>query len=220
MNVKDLFAKAENGTLNYDQFVALTTENKVKFADLSEGGYVDKNKYNDEINSLNAQLKTLNDTINQRDNDLTNLKQQLKDAGQDATKLADLTNQFTTLQTKYDNDVKDYQAQLAKQKYDYAVKTLAGNEKFTSNAAKNFFIETLSGANLAMEGEKIVGVDDFITKYKAENADSFVVEQSTQTPPADNTENKLPKFAGPTSAQTGNPEVKTGQFGFNFRGVR
>lgn len=216
MNVKDLFAKAENGTLTYDQFKSLAEENKVKFADLSEGNYVDKNKYSNEVSSLESQVKTLNESIAKRDTDLADLKQQLENAGADATKLADLSSQFTELQSKYDKDVQSYQAQLAKQKYDFAVNKLADSEKFTSSAAKNYFIKTLSDANLTMEGDSIVGSTEFLTKYKESNADSFVVENKEPETP---TQPQLPKFAGPTST-TKEPEEKSNLFGFNFRSVR
>lgn len=218
MNVKDLFAKAENGTLTYDQFKALADENKVKFADLSEGNYVDKNKYTTEVETLNSQVKTLNESITKRDTDLEALKKQLADTGADATKLADLSSQFTELQAKYAKDVQDYQAQLTKQKYDFAVNRLADAEKFTSSAAKNYFIKTLSDANLAMEGDNITGVNDFLTKYKAENADSFVVEEQKDPEPQPQS-NKLPQFSSSTSPQDP-PKQGESMFGFNFRGVR
>lgn len=219
MNVKEVFAKAENGTLTYEQFKAIVDENKSKFADLSEGHYVDKQKYTDELAARDTRITTLDETLKQRDADLSDLKTQLENAGQDANKLAEVTSQFTALQEKYDNDVKNYQNQLAKQKYEFAVKNIANNEKFTSSAAKNFFIQTLNDKNLSMEEDKIVGVDDFIKQYKEDNADSFVVEQpkEPETPPKDT--NKLPAFAGPTGVKT-TPEAPTNDFGFNFHRVR
>ena len=42
MNVKELFDKAENGTLTYEQFLSAAGE--AKFVDLSEGKYVSKQK--------------------------------------------------------------------------------------------------------------------------------------------------------------------------------
>ena len=42
MNIKEIFDKAENGTLTFEQFEALAKDNKAKFADLSEGNYVSK----------------------------------------------------------------------------------------------------------------------------------------------------------------------------------
>ena len=57
MNIKDLFDKAENGTLTYDQFTEAATKAKAKFVDLSEGGYVDKQKYTDEIRSEERRVR-------------------------------------------------------------------------------------------------------------------------------------------------------------------
>ena len=77
MNIKDLFDKAENGTLTYEQFEALVKENGLKFADLSDGKYVSKSKYEADLKAVNQQVETLttqitdlNGTITTRDADL------------------------------------------------------------------------------------------------------------------------------------------------------
>ena len=43
--ITDFFDKAENGTLTYEQFEAMSKESGAKFADLSDGKYVSKSKY-------------------------------------------------------------------------------------------------------------------------------------------------------------------------------
>ena len=63
MNIKDLFDKAENGILTYDQFEALAKENGLKFADLSDGKYVSKSKYESDLKAVNQQVETLNGQI-------------------------------------------------------------------------------------------------------------------------------------------------------------
>ena len=95
MKIKEVFAQAEDGTLTYEQFQKIVKEANAKFADLSEGEYVSKGKYDDELASLNAQIETLNGTIGTRDTDLEALKQQLAEAGTDAEKLSTLSNDFT-----------------------------------------------------------------------------------------------------------------------------
>ena len=72
MTVKELFDKAENGTLTWEQFQAAM--GTAKFVDLSEGGYVSKRKYDDDLASRDAQISKLNDTISNRDKDLAGLK--------------------------------------------------------------------------------------------------------------------------------------------------
>lgn len=214
MNVKELFDKAENGVLTWEQFQAAMTAGNAKFVDISEGNYVSKNKYDADISSRDTQITTLNDTIKTRDTDLSNLKSQLEAAGADATKLTDLTNQFSALQTKYNDDTKNYKAQLAKQAYEFAVKDFANTKKFTSTAAKRDFVQSMIAKGLKLENEKILGADDFVTAYKAENEDAFVVEE--QNPPGQ----QLPLFVTPTPGEPAKPAENAFSKVFHFSGVR
>ena len=79
MTVKELFDKAENNTLTWEQFQ--TAMGDAKFVDLNEGGYVSKQKYDHEIGQRDTTITQLNDTIATRDNDLKALQTTLKDAG-------------------------------------------------------------------------------------------------------------------------------------------
>ena len=215
MNViEEIFKKSETGTLDYEKFKELA--NGMKFADISKGDYVSKSKYDSEISSRDEQIQQLNATISTRDTDLADLQKKLEEAGNDATKLAELNTNLTDLQTKYDNDIKEYQNQLASQKYEFAVNNLANTKKFTSGAAKRDFIHSLMNSKLTMEGENIVGVDDFITKYSADNTDAFVVETNDS-----NSNNGLPTFAASTQGtQSDGNEPPKNPFGWNFQGVR
>ena len=194
MNIKEVFDKAENGTLTYEQFLSLAGE--AKFTDLTEGKYVSNAKYTDEINALNGRIDTLNETIGLRDKDLSSLQVQLEAAGTDAQKLTDLTAQFSELQSRYEGETKAYQQQLAEQAYDFAIKEFANSKKFTSNAAKRDFIGAMKAKNLSMENGKIIGADDFVTIYSAENSDAFAVETPVQPEPAP--EPAKPHFSAPT----------------------
>ena len=215
MNLKDLFDKAEGGTLTYDQLVALTQEHKVKFVDLSEGKYVDKQKYDDDLSERDTRIKTLDETIKSRDTDLGNLRTQLEAAGTDADKLFKLTGDFTALQTKYDKDTKAYEKQLKDQAYKYAVRDFANQQKFTSQAAKRDFINSMLEKNFTIENDVIVGASDFVTAYTKDNADAFVVET---TPPATPQVEK-PHFVDTTNP-AGTPSGTPNPFNFNFVGVR
>lgn len=216
MTIKELFDKGENGTLTYEQFENLSKESGAKFADLSTGAYVSKDKFDNEVTSKENQINTLNETIKTRDKDLKDLKAQLKDAGTDSQKLADLETQLGNLQTQYKTDTDNYKSQLSKQAYEFAVKDFANGKKFSSNAAKRDFISSMIAKGLQMEGDKILGADDFVTAYSTDNADAFVVEQ--QAP-----EQNQPK---PQFSQTVNPNTQQPQtdnsnpFNFHFMGVR
>lgn len=173
-DVKELFDLAEDGALTYEQFMDLARQANVKFVDLNEGGYVSKNKYESELEAKAKEISTLSGTISTRDTDLETLKKQLAEAGADAGKLSDLTSQLEALQTKYDTDSKAYKKQLAQQQYEFAVKEFAGTKNFSSQAAKRDFIQSMIAKQLKMEGDSILGADDFVKVYTEANEDAFL----------------------------------------------
>lgn len=211
MTVKEIFDNAENGTLTWEQFQ--TAMGTAKFVDLSEGNYVSKRKYDDDITSKDSQISTLNSTIGERDKDLAGLKKQLTEAGTDAEKLTQLTGEFDTLKNKYDADTKSFKAQLKKQAYEFAVKDFANSKKFTSKAAKRDFIQSMIAKDLKYEDNKIIGADDFVTMYSAENADAFAIES--------NNEPQKPQFVAPTQGSEPTPQEQNAFLNaFHFTGVR
>lgn len=187
MKIKEVFEQAEDGTLTLEQFMEIAKKANAKFADLGEGEYVSKAKHEDELASLQSQIETLNGTIGTRDTDLEALKKQLEEAGTDAEKLATLSGDLATLQGRYDADVKAYKEQLKKQAYEFAVKDFANRQKFTSNAAKRDFIGAMLAKGLKMDGDTILGAEDFKATYSTDNADAFVVDapepEPVTTPP-------------------------------------
>ena len=194
MLLKEIFDKAtsENKSLTLEEFDAIAKENKAKFTDLSEGRYVDRQKYEDDLAKKDTEITTLNETINTRNTDLEALKTQLENAGSDAGKLDELTQNLTSLQAKYDADTKALNDRLSAQAYEFAVRDFAGKQKFSSGAARRDFERSLIQKNLPMEDGSIMGAEDYMKAYAKANADAFVKAEST-TPP--------PQFAG--SAQGG-----------------
>lgn len=213
MTVREIFEKAESGTLTYEQFEAAMSAAKAKFVDLNEGNYVSKNKYDADIQAKTDEISTLNDTIKTRDTDLANLQTQLEAAGTDATKLNQLSTDLQTLQGKYDADVKAYKAQLSKQAYEFAVREFANTKKFTSQAAKRDFTQALIAKELKLENNQILGAEDFVQAYTKDNADAFAKEKDPEQ------KTSFPQFVNPTSGGDNNPSPEGG-FKFNFVGVR
>ena len=202
MNIKDIFDKAENGTLTFEQFEALAKEGKAKFADLSEGNYVSKSKYDDDLSAKDGSIQQLNDTIAQRDTDLADLQTKLKNAGTDTTKLAELQTNFDTLQNKYTEDMKAYQDKLAEQKYEFAVREFANNIEFSSQAAKRDFVREMIGESLKMKEDIIIGADDFKKAYEEKNVDAFVSKQEPQAPAPTTPDAGKPQFISTTPGGT------------------
>ena len=146
-----------------------------------------------EVNNLNGKLTKAeserdalqvkyNDDIKQRDTDLADLKQKLADAGTDAETLKNLQAEFDTLKTNYANAQADYQKQLNKQAYEFAIREKTNDLQFTSNSAKKAFLSDALAKNLTMDNGNILGFDDFVNAYKEQDAGAFVVETTTDEP--------------------------------------
>lgn len=220
--LKAIFDGTENKTLTFDQFEqAMNGQTNVKLANLSDGNYVSKAKFDTEVDKLKGQVKTLTDTVSQRDADIASVKSQLEQAGSDATKLIEVTNQLSSLQTKYTEDTEKYKAQLAHQSYEFAVKEFANSKQFSSKAAKRDFVQSMLAKNLQMEGDKILGAEDFVTSYATENEDAFVKADDGQQKQEPESQKK-PEFVAPTGSNAGNNggAGDDNPFHFSFVGVR
>ena len=190
MTVKELFDKAENNTLTWEQFQQAMGD--AKFVDLSEGKYVSKQKHDDELSQKDTRITELTTTISQRDTDLATLQQTLKDAG-DLDALKQASTELADLQKKYDKETKAYQEQLSKQAYEFAVKEFANGKNFSSNAAKRDFIQSMLAKNLSLEEGKIIGAEDFVQIYSKDNADAFVTKSDPKPTFTQSTNPKKPE---------------------------
>lgn len=229
-DVKELFDQAENGVLSYDQFMQLAKANNAKFVDLSEGGYVSKNKFDAELEAKVKEIETLTGTISTRNTDLETLKRQLEAAGADVGKLNDLTSQLQALQAKYDTDSKNYKKQLEDQAYEFAVREFAATKDFSSKAAKRDFIQSMIAKQLKMDGSSILGAEDFVKSYMETNEDAFIqeyddyddadYEEDYEDPQP---EEYKPQFVGPTggAADYNSPDPTNGfANAFHFTPIR
>ena len=97
------------------------------------------------------------------------------------------------------------------------MKDFANGKKFTSQAAKRDFIQSMIAKELKMDKDTILGAEDFVTSYTADNADAFVVDNPNPEPKPD----PKPTFVNPTPG--GNPapaESNAFSNAFHFMGVR
>lgn len=205
MLLKEIFDKAtsENKSLTLEEFEAIAKENKAKFTDLSEGRYVDRQKYEDDLAKKDTEITTLNETINTRNTDLETLKTKLANVGSDAGKLEEVTQNLTALQAKYDADTQALNERLSAQAYEFAVRDFSGKQKFSSDAARRDFERSLISKKLSMQDGTIIGADDYLKLYAKDNKDAFVQKADpTPNPTPD------PKFVGPTPGDKGGTGTK------------
>ena len=186
----------------------------VRFADLSEGGYVSVDRFNSQVNGLTQQVNDLTGQISQRDADITDLQGKLTAAQTDATKLTEAQTQIANLQTQYQQDRQAWDAKVTKQRKEFMVREQANGLHFSSAAAKRDFISQAQAKDFQLEGETLVGYSDFLTKYKAENPGALVEQQPTDP---NNPGDGKPQIVLPKNPK---PEGDKAVFGFHFNGVR
>ena len=206
--LKELFSQAENGSLTYEQFEAACKTKGIKAVNLSEGNYVSKRKYDDDLKAKDTTIDTLKGNLQARDADISKLKDDLKKNEGDAQKAIDLGKQIEDWQTKYKTETDNLNAQLKKQAKDFAVRDFVGTKKFTSNAAKRDFTNYMLAKDFEVQDGKIIGAEDYLTAYTKENADAFVVDQPKP-------QQKQPTFVNSTNG-TESITKSSGEFSFNF----
>ena len=189
----------------------------IRYIDLSEGNYVSKDKYTSDTERYKTQVNDLNAQIKQRDTDLADVNAKLTAAQADSGKLQELQTQLTAMSNKYEQESKDHAAKLAAQAYEFAVKQHAAGMKFTSSAARKQYIAEVVQQNFKMDGDSILGITDFDTKYKTDDPGAFEAEK--QPDPAPAPQPTTPQIVAPTgSNQSGN--TPSNPFNFHFTGVR
>ncbi len=192
----------------------------VRFADLSEGGYVSRDKHESTVNGLNATIDALQKQLAGRDTDVKTLQDQLNAAQTDASKLKEAQKQIESMTSKYEADRKSWEATTAKQRVEFAIRTEAEKIKFSSAAAKRDFIRGAVEKDLKMDGETLLGLTDYVTAYKQSDPGAILPDQPpAPEPPKGNQPGegvKPPKIVLPVTK----PEPDKSPFGFHFNGVR
>lgn len=170
------FLKEILGEELYSQVAAKLEGNKeVKIGNLATGNYVDKGKYT----TLEGQFKTAQDTLSQRDKDLEELK---------ATMPKDQTETITTLQKKYDDDSKAWEAQLKQSKVSSAVAiALAKSGAKDDVAVKAHLTSFVEKAQYDDETGSIVGLDEQLKSLQKDKSylfeDGLAGGEQHQNPP-------------------------------------
>lgn len=142
----------------------------VRFADLSEGGYVSKEKYLSEktrADGLEEQLTNANTEIQSyKDMDIDGIK----------TKAAEW-------ETKYTTDTQALKEKLEQQTYDFEAERYLAGYKFSSDLAKKAAIQEFKEKKFKLQEGKFLGADDFMKEMKEANPTAFVEEKAQEQAP-------------------------------------
>lgn len=180
--LKALFGNGE--ALTYDQLMEKAQAAQMKVVNLADGGYVSQSKFNDKTGVLNQQVTDLQSQLAQRDTDISTLRESLTAAQNDVTKLGDAQRALTEMQTRYTTEKQQYEDRLSSQAYEFAVRERVNGLKFSSKAAKAEFLKSAIEKKFAMENGNLLGFDDYVTQYKAEDSGAFAQEANPDPAPA------------------------------------
>lgn len=139
----------------------------VRFADLSEGGYISKEKYLSEktrADGLEGQLKEANTAIESyKGMDIEGIKKSAEE-----------------WKAKYEADTASLQKQMEQQTYDYEAERYLSKFKFSSELARKAAIADFREKKFQLQDGAFLGADDFMKQLKETNPTAFVDEEASQ----------------------------------------
>lgn len=143
-----------------------------------------------EYDAIKETLKTTQDDLKSRNDDLEEVRKQLAESGGDKEALEKANKSLAELQKTYDDKTKEYETNLAKKDYEFAIKEKVSALSFTSNAAKKQFTNDVIAKGLKLENGEILGFDDYVEEYKKSDEGVFKATE--------NGGESKPHFAGGT----------------------
>lgn len=196
--LKPLFATDEEGvmvTLSYDQLVEKLGANKdLKIVNLSDGGYVSKDKLDSKIIELDG------------------VKQQLSDANAQIASyksmdIEGIKKSASDWEKKYNDDTAALTQKLKDQERAHGVDMFFNGYKFTSKAAQDGVRAAFDKRNFPYEDGKFIGAKEFMESLTADDdyKAAFVVEAPAPTEPTPAP--PKPTFSDPTPTPTPKKKV-------------
>ena len=191
--LKPLFGTVEDGTavaLTYDQLVEKLGANKdIKLANLAEGGYVSKEKFE------------------AKETELTGVRQQLTDANTQIASyksmdIEGIKKAASDWENKYNDETAKLNQKLKDQERNHGVDMFFNGYKFTSKAAQDGVRAAFDKRNFPYEDGKFIGAKEFMDSLVAD-ADykaAFVVD--TPAPQEPTPAAPKPEFSNPTPTPT------------------
>lgn len=136
----------------------------VRYADLSEGNYVSKEKYQTletRANGLQTQLSEANTTIESyKDMDIDGIKESAKN-----------------WETKYNTDTQALQTQIASQQKEFAAERFMDTQKIRSPLSRKAIMQEFLAQNLEFKDGTFKGADEYMKGVKEKYPDEFEADE-------------------------------------------
>jgi len=161
-----------------------------------------------EIENLKTELKTTKETLDQANVQIKNFEGMDVAAKDKAIK--EWETKYSDLEANAKTEREANENTLKQQAYEFKLSEATGQLKFPNELTKKAFMNELKSKNLPLEGEKILGFDDYIKEIGEQNPGMFI----TDAAPVEGT--NIPTLVAPTGGQA---NLDTGM-NFNFTTVR
>lgn len=157
--LKELFGTE---ALTWEQLQEKLEGNKdVKLANLAAGGYVDKRKFEDKVDTLTNELNTANDTIKGLQETVAKF---------DGVNVEELKNKATQLEEKYNKDITSL-------KLDNALTVALLEAKVKNPKLAKAALDT---SIIKLDGDNLIGLSEQITALK--ESDGYLFEEENANP--------------------------------------
>lgn len=137
---------------------------QVRFVDLSEGGYVSKERYqelNTKIGGLETQLKDANSTIKSyKDMDIEGIKQSAAD-----------------WEEKYNTETQKLNKQIEDDRKKFAAERFMDSQKIKSPLSRKAILQDFLAKGLEFKDGAFVGADEYMRTVKEKYPDEFEQEE-------------------------------------------
>lgn len=161
---EELFAQVDAKIQEHNSTITDKTK-QVRYADLSEGNYVSREKYDSRVTELTGvrqQLTDANAAIQSyKDMDIDGIKKSASD-----------------WETKYTTDTAALNARIENLQKESAAKEFLSGKGFRSQLARKAALSGMMG--LEFKDGKFSGADDYLKKLKEEDPDSFLPEDDPE----------------------------------------
>lgn len=166
---EELFAQVDTKIQEHNKTIEDKTQH-VRYVDLSEGGFVSKEKYmslETESNGYKTQLGGANNTIKSyQDMDIDGIKKSVKD-----------------WEDKYDKDTKALQKQISEQEKTFAAERYLDGQKIKSPLSRKTILQDFLKQEMEFKDGKFIGADEYMKGVREQYPDEFESDENPSDPP-------------------------------------
>lgn len=161
----ELFSQVDAKIQEYNKGIEDKLQ-QVRFVDLSEGGYVSKEKYGEldtAKKGIEKQLKDANDTIKSyKDMDIDGIKKSAAD-----------------WERKYNEETQKLNQQIEDDRKAFAAERYIAGQKIKSPLSRKAILQEFLSQNLEYKDGTFTGADEYMEKVRKQYPDEFEQEQDT-----------------------------------------